>query len=498
MMNPKDISRRKFLGQASCAGLGYLTFANSLLNLKAINSAAIANAAVSDFNDYKAIVCILLAGGNDSFNMLMPYDNPSHAEYVTARSGLYTNGGLAIPQSDLSNTILSYTANGKNWAVHPSMTRVHELFNNGRLAFLANTGTLVQPTTKSQYQNDQGLPLGLFSHSDQIQQWQTGIPDERGAKGWAGKMADLIGDCNGNQNISMNISMSGSNIWQTGDHTIEYALDPYQGAVGIDGYDPTPDYLEETVRTAAIDSLLGQYYQDIFKKTFNNVVKDARDGFIEFDAALQNAITFPADVFPDSYLGASLEMITRTIDIRDTLDFKRQVFFITVGGWDHHDEVINNQLGMLGMVSDALGRFQDALGTSFNYIDGNGQTQNHQGINVENDVLTMMISEFGRTLTSNGNGSDHAWGGNTLVMGGPNLMNGGTIFGSYPSLDLGSNNAIELGLGRFIPTLSTDEYFAEVAKWFGVPSTDLGILFPNLGNFYDPNSSSLPIGFLNL
>jgi uncharacterized protein (DUF1501 family) len=254
--------------------------------------------------------------------------------------------------------------------------------------------------------------------------------------------------------------------------------------------------LTEQIRTQAIDSLLGQKYMDIFEKTFVNTMKDARDGFVEFDAAFQNTITFPTDVFPDSYLGRALETITRTMHVKDVLGFKRQVFFITVGGWDHHDEVIANQQGMLGMVSSALARFQDSLGQSFNYVDGNGQTKSHAGINQENNVLTMIVSEFGRTLTSNGNGSDHAWGGNTMVMGGGGLLNGGNIYGTYPSLV--SGNPVELGLGRFIPTLSTDQYFAEVAKWFGVPNNDLSSIFPNISNFYDTNSSSLPIGFLNV
>jgi len=497
----KKLGRRGFLGQASCAGLGYLTFMNSLLNLKAINAAAISDSAVYDsFGDYKAIVCILLAGGNDSFNMLLPYGTTEHAEYVSARSGLYTNDnpGLAIPRGELSATTLNGTHQSKQFAVHPSMARVRQLYNQGKVAFLANTGTLLHPnTTKAQYENNQGMPIGLFSHADQIQQWQTGIPDQRSAKGWGGKMADLISDCNGNKNISMNISLSGSNIWQTGDKTVEYAIDPYRGAVGIDGYDPQAMYLSDLVRREAIDSLIGHQYKGLFEKTYMDVVHNARDGFLEFNEAFQNAITFPEDVFPDSYLGASLEMVARTISIRNQLNFKRQVFFVTVGGWDHHDDVVENQEGMLGMVSEALGRFQDSLGQNFNYTDMNGQTQSHAGINVEDNVLTMMISEFGRTLTSNGNGSDHAWGGNTLVMGGQNVLNGGQIYGAYPSLNLNGSNPIELGLGRFIPTTSTDEYFAEVSRWFGVPNSDLTTLFPNLGSFYDPFSSSLPIGFLN-
>lgn len=487
----RTINRRKFLGQASCAGLGYLTFTNTLLNLKALNAAAISNASVDDnFNDYKAIVCILLAGGNDSFNMLIPSDS-RYNDYAAVRSG------LAIPLNQLNGTQLKYNNVNNGYALHPSMGRLKDLFNDKRLSFLTNVGTLTHPnTTKADYQSGNNLPLGLFSHSDQIQQWQTGIPSERGAKGWAGKIADLIGDCNSNTNISMNISLSGSNIFQNGNATVEYALDPYYGAVGIDGYDPNAMYLVETVRTHAIDSLLGKTYQDIFEKTYVNVIKNARDGFVQFSEAFENAITFPSDAFPNSYLGAALEMVARTIDIRNDLGFKRQVFFIVAGGWDHHDNLLENQLGMLGMVSEALAVFQDSLKSSFTYTDANGASQNTPGINMENNVLTMMISEFGRTLTSNGNGSDHAWGGNTLVMGGQNLIDGGRIYGTFPSLVPGNGNPQEIGLGRFIPTLSTDEYFAEVAKWFGVPGSDLTTIFPNLGNFYNPLSTGHPIGFI--
>lgn len=479
------MNRRKFIGQASCAGLGSLTFMNSLLNLKSMNAAAISNSAVYDnFNDYKAVVCILLAGGNDSFNMLLPYDQTSHNEYVQARSGLYTNGGLAIPRSELASTVLNFSEGGKEWALHPNMPGIRDLFNAGKASFITNIGTLTHPnTTKAEYESNTGMPIGLFSHSDQIQQWQTGIPHERGAKGWAGKIADLIGDCNNNENISMNISLAGSNILQTGNTTVEYAMDPNYGAVGINGYNPDPMYLTETVRSQAIDSLLGQTYHDIFDKTYMDVVRNARDGYVQFSEAFANTIQFPTEVFPDTYIGSSLEMIARTIHIRNALGFKRQIFFVTVGGWDHHDEVINNQVEMLAMMSQALKTFQDSLGANFTYVDSNGQQQSHQGINVENNVLTMLISEFGRTLTSNGNGSDHAWGGNTFVMGGQNLIDGGKIFGSYPSMDLSGANPIELGLGRFIPELSTDQYFGEVASWFGVPANDLGLIYPNLSQF---------------
>ena len=484
-MIKNSTSRRQFLKSASCAGLGYYTFLNTLFNLRTLNAASISDSAVSAGSDYKAIVCILLAGGNDSFNMLAPYDIASHDDYVNIRAGLYTGGGsgLALPRIELSNTVLNYSNGGRQWALHPSMEPIKDLFNAGKVALLSNIGTLAQPTTLQQYEDKINLPLGLFSHSDQIEEWQTGIPDLRSVKGWGGKMADLLRDCNTNQSISMNVSLSGANLWQQGNETVEYAISSNGGPVGIRDYDPTSNNFLRAVRTSAIDGLLSQEYQNMFSKTYTDVITGARDSFLQFEAALENSIQFSDTDFPDSRLGESLEMIARVIDVRDQLQFQRQTFFVTAGGWDHHDEVIVKQQGMLADVSNSLAAFQTALGPG--------------KVNVENEVLTILISEFGRTLSSNGNGSDHAWGGNTLVMGGTNLVDGGKIFGQYPSMSLTNPDpALIVRRGRFIPTLSTDEYFAEVARWFGVPNTDLPLILPNIGIFYDTTSNVHPIGFL--
>ncbi len=497
------MNRRKFLGQASCAGLGYLTFMNTLLSLKSINAATTErfDDALS-CNPYKAIVCILLAGGNDSYNMLIPYDQTHHNYYTTARSGLYTDNGLAIPRSELTNTrlqvynssnqVVDYVNGGRKFAVHPSMTGVKNLFLEGRAAFLSNIGTLLHNGTNvNHYNNNQYLPIGVFSHSDQIQQWQTGIPDVRTNIGWGGKIAELVNDCNTNQNISMNVSLSGSNIFQTGQNIIEYAINP-DGAAGIYGFDPGATDGFEHVRTAAIDSMIGQNYSHIFEKTYADVIKGSRDAYLEFENSIQQSIDLDPQIFGSSYFGSEMRMIAKTIDIRNLLGFKRQIFFVTVGGWDHHDEVINNQNYMLGFVSEVVSKFQEVLGSS--YTDLNGNSQN--GVDIEDSVLTMVISEFGRTLNSNGNGSDHAWGGNTFVAGGPNLVNGGNIYGNFPVMDGAADANIDIGLGRFIPTLSTDEYFAEIAKWFGVSNLELPTIFPNINEFWTPNSG-LPIGFLN-
>ncbi|MBX2815939.1 MAG: DUF1501 domain-containing protein [Saprospiraceae bacterium] len=482
------LNRRRFLGQASCAGMGYLTLMNTLTNLRAINAAAISNSSVADADDYKAIVCVLLAGGNDSFNMLIPYDDMEHGHYVTARQGLYTDpgSGLAIPKSMLMDTKLNYSEGSREWALHPSMPEFKSLFDAGQAAIFANIGTLLRPTTKMQYDADLNLPLGLFSHSDQIEEWQTGIPGARTAKGWGGKMADLLNDCNGNENISMNMSLSGSNVWQQGNQTVEYAISATNGAVGMTNYDPSSTSLITRIRTQAIDGLLASEYQNIFDKTYMDVVEGARDGFLEFDAAIGSSYQFGEDDFPDTPFGQSLEMIARVISIRNLLSFKRQTFFVRVGGWDHHDEVIDKQNEMLAMVSQAIGAFQNALAPD--------------KVNVEDQVLTMFISEFGRTLSSNGNGSDHAWGGNTMAFGGPNLINGGQFYGSYPTLSVDTPDPQLITRGRFIPTLSTDEYFATIARWFGVSNLELPILFPNIGEFYALDSPMLgkSICFANL
>ncbi len=481
------------MGQISCAGMGYMTLMNSLLNFKAMNAAAVSN---SSMGGYKAIVCILQAGGNDSFNTLIPITD--YAEYAVTRSN------LAIPAYDpndpsaLTNVrLLNGThQQGKQYGVHPSLAGVQQLFNNNKLSFISNIGTLMSPMTKSEYVNKLVTrPLGLFSHSDQIQQWQTAIMDQRTATGWAGKIADLIGDQNNNQNISMNVTLSGTNIFQSGNDSVEYAISE-QGSVGINGFDPQSGWIYNQLRTQAIDNMLGATYQDIFKKTYVDTITQSKEAHEQFSTAIGKYTEFEVGGAHESIFNSAnpvsekLKMIARTIAVStedanngtigsgDILDFNRQIFFVNFGGWDHHDALLNSQLGMLGVLGDALNEFNQAL----------------EAIGMDDQVLTMTTSEFGRTLTSNGDGSDHAWGGNVMVMGGDNLINGGQIYGTYPSLALGGPN--ELGNGVLLPTTPTDCYFAEVSKWFGVSDTDLVDIFPRLSQFHNIQSTPRPIGFL--
>jgi len=480
MYNDKyNISRRNFMRAASCAGMGYMTFMNTLLNLKSLNAAAISNSSVADGSGYKAIVCILQSGGNDSYNMLIPTDSSRNSDYHAIRTNMAISSGI----NDIYPT---NTPGGETYGVHPSMGGanaayggVQALFNNNKLSFISNIGTLLDVTTQASYNNGSApLPLGLYSHADQEHQWQTAIMDERTAVGWAGKISDLIGDQNTNQNISMNISLSGTNVWQTGNDTVEYAIDAINGAIGIRGYDPGNTGLLTSIRTAAIDNMISKNYSNIFEKAYVETISNSKDAYLQFQTALDSYPDFNNTTFSNTYFSESLKMIARTIAVRQQLGFQRQVFFVTDGGWDHHDELLNNQEGMLGVISDGMAEFNAAL----------------EELNVSDCVLTMTMSEFSRTLTSNGNGTDHAWGGNVMVMGGPNLINGKQIFGTFPDLDPNGNDIVNSN--ATVPTTSVDEYFAEIARWFGVPNSDLDTLFPQLSNFFSSNSPNNPIGFI--
>ena len=459
-----DISRRKFLGQASCATIGYTTLLSTLVNLKSMNAMAIDNSMVIGSGDYKALVCIMLEGGNDSFNMLIPTNPTEYNTYSEVRSN------LAIPQADILGL------NGVEYGLHPALNGMQSLFNNGDLSFISNVGTLVEPVTKEQlWNNDTKLPLGLFSHSDQTRQWQTGLPHERSSTGWGGKVADLIGDQNSNQNISMNLSLNGGNVFQTGGTTVPYTLDPYEGSVGINGYDN--NWIFNELRSKGIDNMLDAHYQDLFKKTYVDVIKVAKQADVEIRSALEGLPEMQT-TFSENDLSNSMSMVAKMIASRDVLGAKRQIFFVEYGGWDHHDEVIDAQNEMYAVLGNALQEFNNAM----------------TELNMNDCVTTFSLSEFGRTMTSNGNGTDHGWGGNVFAMGGP--VKGGRIFGNYPDLTLESS--LEIGGGVYLPTTSCDEYFSELALWLGVSPSSLVDIFPNIGNFYSSGGGTLPIGFLDI
>lgn len=475
-MCKRKISRRTFLGEASCAAIGSTAFLSSFLNLGMINTLAARPHIISNTSDYKAMVCILLAGGADTFNVLVPTETSEYNDYVTTRGSLALDKDATNPAQLLD---LDYDDNGRTFAVHAGMSKVRDMFDSGNLSFIANIGTLIEPIINvADYQSGtKKLPLGLYSHSDQIMQWQTSVPQSRSAVGVGGRMADLLQDMNTIPNVSMNISLAGKNRFQTGNQYNEYSISNSTTSANI-GYDGLPSWWSNAgflndIKNGVINNAVEQEYNNIFQQTMSTLTEQTAESLEIFQKAFGNIVPLNTP-FSDTNLSKDLKKIAETISVRDHLGANRQIFFVTIGGWDHHDNVINNQNAMLPIVSNALSEFNDAL----------------TEIGMQNDVVTFTISDFARTLTTNGNGSDHAWGGNQMIMGGP--INGGQIFGDFPSLALENNDLNLSNRGRLLPTTSVDEFYAELALWFGASPNDLDYILPNLCNFYSSNNCTEP------
>lgn len=454
MSGSAPISRREFLGQASCAGIGGTALFSTLLTLRLANSLA----AQSTPTDYKALVCLFLAGGNDSFNMLVPTTSAEYAAYAAAR------GNLALARETLLQ-ISPSNLGGRTLGIHPSMTEVRDLFNAGRLAFVSNVGSLVRPTTMADYRANRYRPVSLYSHADQIKQWQTCLPDRRTAVGWGGRAADIIKSLNAPSMVSMNISLSGQNTFLTGERSFTYSIGA-AGATVLTGYDITARNNLTALRTAAADSLLEADYRSLFEKSYGNSTRDAVDAYYEFSSALTGTALATATPANNS-LANNLAMIAKVAASAGRLGARRQIFFVQLGGWDHHDEVVNNQLTMLRTVSQAVGFFWEALGE----------------LGLRDQLALFTASDFGRTLTSNGNGSDHAWGGNHFVLGG--AVAGGRVAGNrdqgyYP--DLQRLAEIDTGQGRLIPGVAVDEYARDLLSWFGVSNGDMDYVLPSFSS----------------
>lgn len=458
-------TRRKFLRQLGVASaFGLASPLSALAKLKSINS-ILSSPPPPPFGNYKAIVCVFLHGGNDSFNMLIPNTLTEYTDYFNTRSN------LALLQPDL------LPIGSGDFGLNPSMPDVRDMYNAGDLAFLSNIGTLVQPTTVADYYSESNLPLGLFSHIDQFQHWQSARANERVSKGWGGYMADLLGYTNTNDKISMNVSLSGNNIFQNGLTTLPFSMNESGPTLPINY---NADWGHNPDRRTAVDSLLNFNFGDPFQNTYASVLHDSIEAGAEFKEALDVIPEF-ATVFSDESLSQELKIIAKTIAARESLGFERQIFFVRYDGWDHHDQLITEQAEKLTVVNNALVEFKNVLNE----------------LGVFDDVTTFVGSEFARTLQSNGNGSDHGWGGNTLVMGGN--VNGGQIYGTYPSLVIDGPNYLPSGI--MVPTIATDSMFAELALWYGVPPSDLLSIFPNLGNFHtvaDLSTDAPPIGFMNM
>ena len=473
----KKISRRQFIGQANCAAVGTASLLSSLLSLRLTAGAASA----SNLTDYKALVCLFLNGGNDSFNMLIPRQQSAYNEYEQVRGGV-GGSGLAIPRANLHQitSSLQNTSAGAGYSdfgIHPDLPYLKTLYDQGDLVFVSNVGSLIEPTSLVQYNDgSKPKPEGLFSHPDHQIHWQTLVPQVRGSapKGWGGRMAEVMSHANQQSNIAMNISLSGANVLQSGTTTVPYITDP-GGVVELKNYGQDPTL------QLAVDDILGQHYQSIYSKTLAHANRNSIDASVAFKSALDSLSTpfDPSVISGETQTYKRLSMVSKIIEARTALSMNRQIFFVERGGWDHHNELLGPQSNLFIELNEAIEIFWTAI----------------QSMGLQNNVVLYTASDFGRTLTSNGSGSDHAWGGNHFIISGS--ANGGEIYGKYPDLAL-NNSSTDLGRGRILPTTSVDQYMAELAYWYGVPNSEISTVIPNINNFSSSFvSPSSPLGILN-
>ena len=471
------ISRRDFLRSSACA-------AGSMALVSSIDTFSIVHALTPQAaTDYKALVCVFLNGGNDGNNMFVSldqYDGPG-GSLVEGYANVRNAAGLAIAKASL---LPVSPATGGSYGFHPNMPEMQSLFNQGKLAVLCNNGPLVEPLTRTTYQNGTGKkPLQLFSHSDQVGLFQTAIANNVSQTGWGGRLADKTQGLNGSATFPSNVSIAGINLLLSGVDTRQLAVaDSNTSLANVLQLIMSGTSGEQASRLASFNEL--RTLDNQFKLV--KAASDIRSSSIQTDDALSSVNPTLATVFPNTTLGRQLRQVALLIkactDSTAGINMKRQIFFTQLGGFDTHSAEVNGQAGLLTQVSQAIGAFYQAT------ID----------LGIQNNVTTFTMSDFGRTLQPAGSGvtivgSDHAWGNHQLIVGGAVL--GNTLYGTYPKLQLGGPDDTDGGSnprGRWIPTTSVEQYAATLATWYGLSSADLATVFPLIGRFPIAN-----LGFLS-
>ncbi len=456
-----DQSRRAFLKRA--AALSMLGGAGPFV----MNLAAIGEAAAATASDYKALVCIFLYGGNDYANTLPPYDQASYNLYASLRST------IAHPRDSLAATALN-PANplpgGRQYALAPNLAPLMPIFDAGRLAVMLNVGTLIQPTSKTAYQSKTvPLPPKLFSHNDQQSFWQASNP-EGASSGWGGRIGDLLQSGNGNSVLTC-INAAGNAVFMSGRTAVQYGVTT-NGPVPL--LNNAANLFGSATGMTTLRALMTGPRTNIFENEHATVTKRSLDTQAQVSAALAAAPAFQTAFPTGNSLADQLRVVARLISVSQELGAKRQVFFVSLGGFDNHDSILTDHPTLMTRLGTAMRYFHDVCAE----------------LGVLDRVTAFTGSDFGRTLTSNSNGSDHGWGSMHFVMGG--AVRGRNLYGTPPTI--ANNGPDDVGQGRLLPTLSVDQYAATLATWFGVSSGNLSTVVPNINNY---NPSSWNLGFMS-
>ncbi len=493
-IQPDKHTRRAFIRRS-----GQLAFTGAALPL-AMNLAAFGEAAAFNATDYKALVCIFLYGGNDHYNTIVPYDTTNYDLYNKIRGGGGASNSIALDKVNLQRTLLKPTVvlpEGRQFAFHSDvvlnaygqpitkeMSGLTGLFNSGKAAALFNVGPLVVPMTRADYNNRDRyrypLPPKLFSHNDQQSLWQSSSP-EGSSEGWGGKIGDLALGSNSNSAFTC-ISITGNAVYLSGERAQSYQVSK-NGSVKIKSLDDSTVYDSTAVKNVLRD-LVMEGRTHILENEYNIVTKRQVNSGQSVNDAIGKfpANTAPFNAIPGTNLGDQLKMVARLIAGRNDLGTKRQVFFVSMGGFDTHGDLRGSHAELMRQVSEVMTGFYNATAA----------------LGVANNVTAFTASDFGRTLVNNGNGSDHGWGGHHLIVGG--AVKGAAFYGTPPPLSItdssDANDQWHVGSGRLLPSTSMDQYAATLAKWFGAADTELNGVLPNLSNF---GSSTYPrdLGFMS-
>jgi uncharacterized protein (DUF1501 family) len=450
-----DQSRRAFLKRSAVLGIagGAAPFVTNL--------ACIGEAAASVATDYKALVCIFLYGGNDYANTVTPYDQASYDAYATLRPN------IAYARAALDPTVLNPTTalpGGRQYALAPALAPILPIFDAGKLAVMLNVGTLIQPTTKTQYQaRSVPLPPKLFSHNDQQSYFQTSTATEGATSGWGGRMGDLLQAGNGNATLTC-INATGNAVYLTGRTAIQYSVST-SGPIALNSNRST--LFGSVTANNVLRSMIAAPRTQILENEHTRVTKRSLDAYAQVTTALAGAPTITTPYPTGNNLADQLRVVARMIAVSNELGAKRQVFFVGMGGFDNHDTLLANHPGLLARVASAMRAFYDTT----------------VELGIADRVTAFTGSDFGRTLVNNTDGSDHGWGSMHFVMGG--AVRGKRFYGTAPVV--ASDGPDDVGQGRLLPTTSVDQYAATLANWFGVTDSQMGTVLPSIGNYSTRN-----------